>query len=248
MIYYHVSVETDKDGVFVPGVPEIGMIGESEDHERVCVAPSMGDCFSAIPNGGNRMADLNLTQIGFYKVFRIDTEKLGIADSEIVTSETLYDNGWVPDAKWTNEHWIMKKFTVPDEDSFLIHLTEWDELSYDLVPEHIQRIADERYAGNIHKAFYDLEAGGTVPAMTSISDCIFRTEPYQKGDIFPVEFWEHDEYSLENIQEVARLLYQVELEIVGENDLKVKEGELSISQLMSSVYQWYQLDAGDIAV
>lgn len=247
MIFYHVSTDTSKDGVFVPGIPEHIMSGESEDYDRVCVAPSIEDCFSAIPNGGSRLDELNLTEIGFYKVFRIDTEKLGIADSNIITSETLFKNEWVPDAEWTNEHWILKEFTVPEEDSFLIHLTEWDEVSYDLVPEHIQRIAEELYEGDFSRA-YDIEIGGFVPVMTDISDCVYRTTPYRKGDSFPVRYWEHEEYRLENIQAVAQLLYGVELEVISEEELMVKEGELSISQLISCVYKWYMLEDEDLAV
>lgn len=91
MILYHVSTALDKDGHFYPRQPRAIMENEVEGIDRICVSPSIASCFSAIPCGGSRLDELNLERAGMYKVFRIDTGKLNIPESAILTNTELFE-------------------------------------------------------------------------------------------------------------------------------------------------------------
>ena len=61
----------------------------------------------------------------YFKVFIIDTKKLGIKESSIVVPEYLVKNKYVLDAEQTREHWILEAFEVTEEDSFLINVKDF---------------------------------------------------------------------------------------------------------------------------
>lgn len=226
MILYHVSTELDKDGHFTPRFP-LNIMENEKGIERICVAPTIADCFSAIPRGGSRLDELNLEQMGMYKVFRIDTEKLGIPEQAIVSWKTLFEQGWVPDAEWTEEHWITQAFIVPEEDSFVIALTNWNEESCDLIPYAIQQVADAEYEGNQLEAF-ESEFGEMAPCMSRIVDIEFRREPLQSGESFEIylEFLDDQD----QVNTLAKEHLGVELE-VEDDGITVLKGELTMEML-----------------
>lgn len=228
MIFYHVSTNIEKDGHFYPRRPSMTMTNELFDTPRICVAPRIADCFSAIPQGGSRLDELNLEQGGLYKVFRIDTEKLGIPDSAIIGWKELFQKAWVPDAEWTEEHWITEAFTVPEEDCFMIHLTNWEEDSCDLIPHRIYELAEEKYDGDYLKAYMESEQE-LVPCMSAITDIEYVEDAYTEGDSF--YFFVEDEDVLVRVLNVSREVYGVELELKGMDEVIVVKGNLSITDL-----------------
>ena len=129
-IYYHVSTDITHNGEFIPRVPSFRH-GDSEDSTtaRVCVSTSIEGCLSAIPNGGSGLDYLRMEQRGYFQVFKIDTDKLGIGESDVVLSEELYEKDSVRDANFTDEVWITTPFIVPMEDRelmlFLILFINW---------------------------------------------------------------------------------------------------------------------------
>ncbi|MDF9547866.1 hypothetical protein P5798_30130, partial [Bacillus cereus] len=135
---------------------------------------------SAIPNGGAHLEELNIEQRGYYKVFKIDTEKLGIEDSAIVSSDVLYQEDLVRDAEVTNEHWILKGFQVAKEDSYIIKLIAWEESSKDIVPEFIYRMAEEQFGGDYVKAYTD-HFNDYMPCSTFIVDAGYVKEFVNAG-------------------------------------------------------------------
>jgi hypothetical protein len=153
-IYYHISTNLNHDRSFTPRIPQFRHQDQEDDSRpRVSVAPSIENCLTAIPNGGIHLDELSSQLRGYFLVFRIDTEKLGISEDDIVTSQTLFEKDWVRDADVTDEYWIMKSFEVPEEDCFLIKLIAWDESSADILPHSIYAVAEEDYDGDYLRAY-----------------------------------------------------------------------------------------------
>lgn len=122
MILYHVSSDIEFDGVFENRIPFELAENENDNILRTCVALTLEQCFASI----------GCCETTF-KVFTIDTEKLGISSEYIKTPHELDEEELVPDALFHKEHWITKHFVVPKEDQMVIEVTKWNEdfLSYD---------------------------------------------------------------------------------------------------------------------
>lgn len=147
MKFYHISTDLTHNGIFIPRIPTItaNFKDKKEDKTipRICVGKSLADCFSAMPNGNSRLDILAEEQKGLFKVFEIDTEKLGITKKDILDDKYLFNKDLVRDALHTNENWILKRIKVPKEDSYIILLENWIEESEDIVPAYIWNKAME---------------------------------------------------------------------------------------------------------
>ncbi|EEM25301.1 hypothetical protein CQ064_09095 [Bacillus sp. MYb78] len=201
-IFYHISMDLQHSGEFVPRIPSCRHQDKEDDvTNRICVSRTIDDCLSAIPSGGAHLEELNIEQRGYYKVFKIDTEKLGIEDSDIVSSDVLYQEDLVRDAEVTNEHWILKGFQVAKEDSYIIKLIAWEESSKDIVPEFIYRMAEEQYGGDYVKAYTD-HFNGYMPCSTFIVDAGYVKEFVNAGMTLSFYFdtEEEKEYLLSKFQ------------------------------------------------
>lgn len=180
-IYYHVSTELKHNGIFVPRIPDIRHKEEENvTISRVSVAPTIADCLTAIPNGGGRLDELNMMQRGYYLIFKVDTEKLGIEEHDMVSSKELYEKDLVRDADLTHEVWIIKAFEVPVEDRFILSLTEWQENPFDVFPFSIYEVAEREYEGDIHEAYADIYKE-FVPCSVGITDIEYSGEIVEKG-------------------------------------------------------------------
>jgi hypothetical protein len=223
VIYYHLSTNLKHNGIFKPGIPPVRH-KEQEDATipRVSVAPEMSDCFMAIPGGGTFLENLNLEQRGYYLIFKIDTEKLGIHPEHIVSSEPLYEKDLVRDAGVTNECWITVPFTVPKEDTFMIRLQSWGESPEDILPHSIYAIADEKYEGNYIQA-YEETYQKHVPSAVSIHDLDYVHENVTEGEEVTLFF--DNEQELQTIQTYIEHHLQVEnIDVrIDEFSFKMKE-------------------------
>ena len=171
MILYHLSTDLTHNGIFTPNIPTIRMDGEDDRIKRVSTSASIGGCLSGIPDGGMRLDKLVVDQHGYFKCFIIDTDKLGITDY-VLTSQQLFEYGLVEDAETTDEHWILTPFTVPDEDSQLIHIDNWHEDMVDQIPHVIYELADKLYEGDYFEAYNDL-IGDRIPCTTQITNVTY---------------------------------------------------------------------------
>lgn len=131
MILYHISVELDHNGYFQPDIPDCLKYTDDDFMEdittqRVCASSTIEGCLSSIPDGGRNFSKLVLNQNGYFKLFIIDTEELGIQENQIIDGDTLYNSGLVYDAHLTGEHWILKSFQVPKEDTLIIFPYYWE--------------------------------------------------------------------------------------------------------------------------
>lgn len=185
VVYKHISTDLKHNGVFKPRIPSC----RHQDHEdavipRISVAPSIEDCLTAIPDGGMNLERLNLERRGLYLLMTIDTEKLGITENDIITSETLYQKDLVRDADITNEVWITKEFRVPKEDMQIIKVTDWDEVAHDVIPHSIIEIADKKYEGDYLTAYQDIYED-YVPCSVGIENVKYYSESIKEGESVP---------------------------------------------------------------
>lgn len=202
-IFYHVSTDLKHNGVFQPRVPSSRhQDAEDDKTPRVSVGLTIDDCFTAIPGGGGRLDELNVERRGYYLVYKIDTEKLGIKSEHIVSSDELYEKDLVRDANFTNEHWITVPFTVPKEDAFMIRLFEWQEDPEDVIPHSLMQIAEEKYEGDYLEAYQE-EIGGFVPCSIRVYDLEYVEEQVKEGEEITIyyDFEEEKEAVLLFIQE-----------------------------------------------
>lgn len=195
-IYYHVSTNLEHNGEFTPRIPEVRH-KEKEDNitPRISVAPTMEDCFTAIPDGGCMLDGLNIKQRGMYLVYEIDTDKLGITEDDIVSTEALYESDLVRDAHVTNEVWITKSFTVPEECKFLIKLISWEESTHELVPYSTYLNVGKEDKENTDKDYIEIY-GENVPYQTVIRDIQYVKENVKKGEEISIYFESESEKDL----------------------------------------------------
>lgn len=232
MKLYHLSTDIHHNGVFEPRIPskDVRMKGEESETPRICVALTLEGCFSAIPSGGSRLDSLNESQKGYYKVFEIDTEKLGISDSDILNSDFLYESGKVEDAYITDEHWITTGFAVPTEDSYVILLQDWEEEVHDLIPYHVMKAGDDEYDGDYCEAYCDIMESDHVPCVNAISSLDFKTGALEDNQ--EIELPHLDEFDLEFMNE--RFAHSdIELEMVDDlfGECVVKGNGLTVENL-----------------
>lgn len=109
----HISFDPTLAGLWVPKLPVSLDNGEKSiysepDVPRICLAPSVKECFWAIyPNISNLFEHQNLPHMDFY-VYAPEPE----SDVMVVTPETLTQQRLVLDAHVTNEHWVLCDITM----------------------------------------------------------------------------------------------------------------------------------------
>lgn len=228
-VYYHVSADLSHSGHFEPRIPQFRhQDAENALIARVCVAPAIEDCLTAIPGGGSELESLCMETRYYFLVFKIDAEKLGISASNIVTSDELFEKDLVRDAEMTNEHWITVPFTVPEEDRFIIRITNWDEEACDVIPFSIYKIADENYEGDYCEA-YENTYDEPVPCSVMIKNLKYVGENVKKKDKIPL-FFEDDcekkllmDYVKEKLPAYEVLETTNEVHIAVTEDISLKE-------------------------
>lgn len=197
-VFYHISKDLRHNGVFTPRIPSNRYEGQDKEDDttpRITVSTTIEGCLSAMPGGGLSLEETNIETRGYYLVFRIDTEKLGIPNSAIVSSDYLFKNELVPDADNTEEHWITVPFTVPKEDRFIIRLYNWSEDCVDVIPYKIYLLADKEYEGDYFQAFIDTYGFGPE-CMAVITQAFYVKENVEKGTVFELFYEWPEEKSL----------------------------------------------------
>ncbi|MEK3955926.1 MULTISPECIES: hypothetical protein [unclassified Psychrobacillus] len=201
MRFYHISTELLHTGLFQPAIPKNRhKDAENDKIPRICVSNSVEGCLSAIPNGGSRLDEMNYSRRGYYLLFTIDTEKLGISSENIMTNEQIYELDYVRDADFTGEHWILQEFQVDASDIQLICLHDWAEEPVDVLPFSIFAIAEEKYEGDYLTAYMEMY-DDLVPCSVRISEANYHSSVIESGQIISLQT-----DSMEEAEEVAILL------------------------------------------
>jgi len=239
-IFYHVSTNLRHPGIFEPRIPENRhKQAEDELSPRVCVCPTIEDCLSSIPNGGGLLENLYIYLRSYFLVFRIDTEKLKIAPSSIISSKELFEKDLVRDAEMTDEHWITVPFTVPDEDKFIIQLLNYEEEPYDIVPYSIYKIADEKFEGNYITA-YEKTYNEFTPCSVKIKHIKFITENVLKGNEITI-FFETD-YEKTFLSNYIKKHLPAKITEVNTCEIKfITEKDVNLRDLFISHFKFVQM-------
>ena len=174
MVFYHISKNINNEGVFTPRVPEFRWEHEDRRTPRISVAPTIEDCLTSIPMRGSNLDELIMEEGNEFKVYRIDTEKLGISKNDIVPARTLYEKDLVRDAVFTDEYWISVPFEVPEEDTCIIKVEDFDFESVDFVSYEILKLGDEEYGGDFYEAFREVEGHEFYPCSIKIVDLSYK--------------------------------------------------------------------------
>ena len=136
---YHVTLDIHHSGVFEARVPNSRMQSEDSTTARICVSDSIEGCLTSTPFGSHYLDENLIENSDLIKIFVIDTAKLGLLPSDIITPCELYEKGKVDDALLTNEHWILKNFTVPKEDHLVVTVTGFDDTDWQYRFSHSEK-------------------------------------------------------------------------------------------------------------
>lgn len=239
--FYHITTDLTHNGYFYPRVPAYRHPdGEDATISRISVSDSIESCLGAIPGGGIDLEGTNSIQRGYYRVFEIDINKLGISPSAVKDYLYLYEKGLVPDAKATHEYWITEPFQVPEEDSYIIQLQCWEEGTVDIIPHSIWKAIEQPEECPFE--LYEQTYGEAAPSITRIYDAIIHTEKgyeHEEELYLPVE-GEKERNALE------RYLDEQGFEIVNANDIEICI-RVQPSQNLRELFLAHALFAGLIA-
>lgn len=109
---YHVSMDLSCiTEVFKPRIPkqEQRMEGENNYIPRICVAKSIEDCLTAMPNGG--YAFENSDKPNIIRVYEFEPNR--IKKENLISPADLYFSEWVLDAWVTGEYWVVRQDLIP---------------------------------------------------------------------------------------------------------------------------------------
>lgn len=143
MKFYHISYSTeDIIEEFIPRIPEDRMKDENDTIKRVCVAPSLSNCLSAVTwqDEIEYLCDEELP----VRVYEFE-----ITDEKIIDSNYLYKSGLVNDANITKEHWILEK--IKPSKVYDIVIEEYQEELSALIP--YSELNNEDYMYNNGKEY-----------------------------------------------------------------------------------------------
>ncbi|MBQ8998707.1 MAG: hypothetical protein IJ086_08500 [Clostridium sp.] len=215
-VYCHISSDLSEDNYFYPRIPDTIREDENSEINRVCVAKTLEGALTAIPNGAGRL-DTYLEHSSYYfKVFIIDTEKLGI--NKIMSSEELYKSDYVRDAEITGEHWILEPFEVPQEDIFYIRLNNWDENETDIVPYKIYELSEtDEYEGDYEEAYYDVY-GHCIPYICAIEKINILVEEIKAGEGVKIDLECVESYLSKDELKEKFLISNPDIEFIDDED------------------------------
>lgn len=132
-ILKHLSYDIDTDiDVFTPRIPLQRMYGENNTVARVCVAPSVDDCLYGSPYTAELFPRDGYIERGEVAIV-CHTDAVGddyhgvpfviytfdVSDDDVMTPAALTE--LVPDATYTDEHWLIASATPIKREVYLLH-------------------------------------------------------------------------------------------------------------------------------
>ena len=127
MKLYHVTFdlsEPDKK-MFYPRVPKSAGLGEDKSLKRICLAPTVEECFQALPSDKRHLA------VG--EKFRLYSIDLDDNDPNLIYPDEIFKKGYVPDALENHEYWYKECLCM---DSVIGQIEDFDsnfELSWSCI-------------------------------------------------------------------------------------------------------------------
>lgn len=156
IILYHITPDLDHSGKFQPRIPLTRLLSEDDTTPRICVSKTIEGALTGIPQGGSRLGELLQITKNQLKLFIIDTDELDIPNENIYTDNYLFENDLVIDADHTDEYWITKPITVPQNMQRIIIPESWENVSIDRIPYSVHQLSETEYDDDIEQAYYDI--------------------------------------------------------------------------------------------
>lgn len=212
MLLYHLTTDLKHDGKFEPRIPQNRGIGENSTTPRVCTASSLDGCFTAYPRY-TTMDEFNKDNKGLYKVFCVDTKKLKIPNKAIIDPMALYYDGLVGDSTITGEHWITCPFVVPEEDSQIIYVGDYETVCSD------EAVAPLEYAVKAKEAGVDIYDFMVEADLEDLMECllVIQNVDYVSSRSSELEIFCSELQRVE-LEEILSLEYpQAKYELIHDN-------------------------------
>lgn len=217
LIFYHVSTSIEHNGHFIPSIPQHRMKGENSTIPRICVAKTIEDCFTGLSVGNSYLRTYIEEETPFFKIFKIDTNKLEIPTDKIINDKEICLNKWVPDVEVTRECWITTDFFVPEEDVTILCIQDFSEKEITYMNGLYKEIVNKQYQGDYFAFIKDtgLKASELIYKSNLIKDIISIGGCVKKGEQIYLYF---DENAQMEIQTFIDNYYQNQIHF--ESDYK----------------------------
>jgi len=164
-LLFHVSNNTSEIiEVFTPRVPmrNSRMEGENNFIPRICMAKTIEDCLSAIPEGGYKLEDV----AGVFRVYVFDQKE--IVKENILSPVDLFFSSWVLDAWVTGEHWVVEESIKPKQ-AFDIEIDSYDVVAAPYIrPETFKQAFDQQTNPDSILKRLESQATETVGRVTNL--------------------------------------------------------------------------------
>lgn len=156
MVLYHIGINPNPGGTFIPRVPFSRGQWENGEIRRICFSDSVNGCLTAMPEGGCKLRETVKETDGHFYLYVLDTDKYGIDKQDILTPAQLYENNYVWDAEETDEYWVLVPVKIEKEDIHRIQIVDWEEDTFDVIPYPAYSMAEEKYDGNYEKGYHEI--------------------------------------------------------------------------------------------
>lgn len=180
---------------FVPRVPESRMEGEDGKIPRICLSKTIEGCINAAPWGYSQISYRHPHEV--FRLYSFDETKIPV--NNILDTRAIYNCGYVDDAIFTKEIWVLKQNLIPDSVSYFKIGDSFEEVTVDIIPFKHKK---EKYC-NFDESYFRM-----------VRDLDFQFIP--KCNLFQGKEF-HVEYSVEEYQIQDVLPIEVSFEFV-END------------------------------
>lgn len=170
---------------FIPRIPESRMEGENAKIPRICLAKTIEGCINAAPWGYSQISYRNLNEV--FRLYSFDESKIPV--NNIWDTRTIYNCGYVDDAKYTKEVWVLNQNLIPDSIEYFQIGENFEEETVDIIP--YQDIRTKTYSETSYfRIIKDIE-------LKFLNNCElfqgrelhleFNIPEYKLDDVLPIE-------------------------------------------------------------
>lgn len=115
------------------------MIGENGEIKRICLSSTIEGCINAAPWGYSQIVYRKENEV--FRLYCFDSEN--IKARNFWNSRTIYNSGYVDDAKFTKEVWILNQSLIPDKIKYFKIGEYFDEETVEVIPYSDLRLGIE---------------------------------------------------------------------------------------------------------
>lgn len=129
MFYYVQRVCDEIIKEFEPRIPDCRMMGENEDIKRICLSKTIEGCINAAPWGHDQLVYRKENEV--FRLYSFNDRK--IPKENKLCSRELYHRGYVDDAVYTKEIWVLNQTLKPTKIQYFKIGEMFEEESVDIM-------------------------------------------------------------------------------------------------------------------